>query len=114
MAKFGWIYHNDDTGLEWSDDHPIKSGEVLDAKNIRPCTQREWIWIKQLIRVSKENSIIKQDMKELLKVVQPFYERIPEVVYKQTDETLVATAGIELGTFRALKTVIENITSRKR
>ena len=113
MAKFGWIYHNDDTGLEWSDNHPIKSGEVPQAKNIRPCTNREWTWIKQLIKAEREKVVLKEDMKNLLKAVQPFYDRVPTVALKQSDETLVATAGMELGDYRNLINVVDSITKRK-
>ena len=34
----GWLYHNPDTGEEWSLNHPVESGEVEDAENIRPAT----------------------------------------------------------------------------
>lgn len=34
----GWLYHCPDTGTEWSDNHPIESGEVPDAKDVRPST----------------------------------------------------------------------------
>jgi hypothetical protein len=34
----GWLYHNPDTGTEWSVSHPVESGEVDDAENIRPAT----------------------------------------------------------------------------
>lgn len=34
----GWLYDNEDTGREYSDDHPIESGEVTDATNVVPAT----------------------------------------------------------------------------
>lgn len=37
----GWFYHNPDTGYEWSPSHPVESGEVEDATDIRPATARE-------------------------------------------------------------------------
>lgn len=30
----GWLYDNEDTGREFSENHPVQSGEVPDAKNI--------------------------------------------------------------------------------
>lgn len=33
----GWLYFNE-TGLTWSLDHPVTSGECPDAANIRPAT----------------------------------------------------------------------------
>lgn len=34
----GWLYDNEDTGREYSEDHPVESGEVPDATNIVPAT----------------------------------------------------------------------------
>lgn len=34
----GWLYHNEDTGEEFSRSHPIESGEVPDATRVRPAT----------------------------------------------------------------------------
>lgn len=34
----GWLYHNEDTGTEWSEQHPVESGEVPDATEVRPAT----------------------------------------------------------------------------
>lgn len=34
----GWLFWNPDTGEEWASDHPIESGEVPDAQNIRSAT----------------------------------------------------------------------------
>lgn len=34
----GWLYHCPDTGTEWSDNHPLESGEVSDAEDVRPAT----------------------------------------------------------------------------
>jgi hypothetical protein len=34
----GWIFHNPDTGMEWSEDHPIDSGEVPDAEAVQAAT----------------------------------------------------------------------------
>ncbi|MFT8945972.1 MAG: hypothetical protein ABF876_05245 [Acetobacter aceti] len=34
----GWLFHNPDTGTEWSENHPVESGEVPDATDIRPAT----------------------------------------------------------------------------
>lgn len=34
----GWLYDNEDAGPEYSENHPIESGEVPDAKNVRPAT----------------------------------------------------------------------------
>lgn len=36
----GWLYQNDD-GPEWSESHPKESGEVPDARDIRPATAGE-------------------------------------------------------------------------
>lgn len=37
----GWLFFNPDTGTEWSANHPVESGEVDDAENIRPATAEE-------------------------------------------------------------------------
>ena len=37
----GWLFCNPDTGIEWLDQHPIESGEVPDAENIRPASAEE-------------------------------------------------------------------------
>jgi hypothetical protein len=34
----GWFYFNPDTGTEWAEQHPVESGEVPDAENVRPAT----------------------------------------------------------------------------
>jgi hypothetical protein len=34
----GWLYYNPDTGVEFSEQHPVDSGEVKDAENVRPAT----------------------------------------------------------------------------
>lgn len=34
----GWLFHNPDTGTEFSEGHPVESGECDDAENIRPAT----------------------------------------------------------------------------
>lgn len=31
----GWLFHNPDTGVELAEDHPIESGEVPDAENVK-------------------------------------------------------------------------------
>lgn len=36
--QLGWLYDNEDTGREYSDDHPIDSGSVPDATKIVPAT----------------------------------------------------------------------------
>lgn len=35
-VPFGWLYDNEDTGREFSEQHPVDSGEVPDATNIVP------------------------------------------------------------------------------
>lgn len=37
-AHHGWLYTCPDTGIEWSEQHPIESGEVPDAQDVRPAT----------------------------------------------------------------------------
>ena len=43
----GWIYFNPDAGTEWAESHPVESGEVDDAEDIRPGTAEELL--KQLL-----------------------------------------------------------------
>lgn len=38
----GWKYLNEDTGIEWAPDHPVKSGEVPDATEIEAMTLGEF------------------------------------------------------------------------
>ena len=47
-APYGWVYFNEDTGTEWSESHPVTSGEVPDATEIRPCGENEKPWIDEL------------------------------------------------------------------
>lgn len=43
-ALFGFVYHNPDVGTEFAPNHPIQSGEVHDASDIRPATEFEaWL-----------------------------------------------------------------------
>lgn len=37
-TSIGWLFFNPDTGIEYSDQHPIHSGECEDARNICPAT----------------------------------------------------------------------------
>lgn len=37
----GWLFNNPDTGIEWLEQHPIESGEVPDAENVRPASAEE-------------------------------------------------------------------------
>lgn len=41
LTGAGWVYHNPDTGWEYAPNHPIKSGEVHDATDIRRSTEQE-------------------------------------------------------------------------
>lgn len=43
--SFGWLYHNPDTGLEWSANHPIESGEVDDAEDVMPATAERLVGV---------------------------------------------------------------------
>lgn len=36
--RAGWAYFNDGTGMEWSLNHPVESGEVPDATEIERMT----------------------------------------------------------------------------
>jgi hypothetical protein len=36
--QLGWLFFNEDTGTEWSESHPVRSGECPDAKDIKPAT----------------------------------------------------------------------------
>jgi len=38
----GWSYWNPDAGQEWSDQHPIESGEVPDATDIEAMTLEQF------------------------------------------------------------------------
>ena len=38
----GYAFLNEDTGMEWSRDHPVESGECPDAKQIEPMTLAEF------------------------------------------------------------------------
>lgn len=38
MHSFGYLYHSPDTGIEWAPNHPVESGEVPDAEDVRPAT----------------------------------------------------------------------------
>lgn len=37
----GWVYWNPDAGEEYADNHPVRSGECVDAEHIRPSTPQE-------------------------------------------------------------------------
>ncbi len=65
----GWLYHNPDTGEEWSENHPVESGEVPDAENVRPATatafQNELIpaW-EEIERLNKEIAVLSKKAKD--------------------------------------------------
>lgn len=40
VEHHGWLYENPDTGTEWSENNPIRSGECDDAKDARPATMQ--------------------------------------------------------------------------
>jgi hypothetical protein len=40
-GKHGWVYFNPDSGEEYSPNHPIDSGEYVDAEDVRPATAQE-------------------------------------------------------------------------
>jgi len=40
-ALHGYVYFNPDTGTEWAESHPVESGEVSDAQDVRPATAAE-------------------------------------------------------------------------
>ncbi len=44
MAKSerGWAYFNDGSGIEWSRNHPVRSGEVPDATEILAMTKAQF------------------------------------------------------------------------
>jgi hypothetical protein len=37
-VHYGYLYFNPDTGIEWAPQHPVESGEVHDAEDVRPAT----------------------------------------------------------------------------
>lgn len=41
MQGSGWVYHNPDAGWEYAPNHPIESGEVPDATDVRRSTEME-------------------------------------------------------------------------
>ena len=56
----GWLYDNEDTGREWSENHPIESGEVPDATNVVPGTTDNLL--KELLSAWEIALSISQDM----------------------------------------------------
>jgi len=43
MTASGWAYFNPDTGMEWSENHPVNSGECDDAEHIERMTYGAFI-----------------------------------------------------------------------
>lgn len=41
VTHYGYLYFNPDTGIEWAPNHPIESGEVPDAQDVRPAGLKE-------------------------------------------------------------------------
>lgn len=73
----GWLYHKPATGIEFSERHPIKSGEVPDAENVRPATDENLLselmlsWQENMasmreIAALREDALRYQSMAELL------------------------------------------------
>ena len=89
----GWLYQNPDTGIEWSEQHPVRSGEVPDAENVRPATAdalRELLleawsdrcdkaqaWDKlseqgaEIARLTAERDEARRDLAEAAEVLRP-------------------------------------------
>lgn len=47
-GRHGWVFFNPDTGIEYATSHPIESGEVPDAEDVRPATDFEADVVRQL------------------------------------------------------------------
>lgn len=43
-TPIGWLYLNQDTGIEFSEQHPVESGEVPDAQDIREATAERLLY----------------------------------------------------------------------
>lgn len=61
----GWIYFNEDAGIEFSRNHPIESGEVPDAIAIRPCSEDERVWIDEANRQASKVQRMREQIKRL-------------------------------------------------
>ena len=71
----GWLFTNPDTGTEWAPQHPVESGEVPDAEDIRPATA----------------SILREELREAWMTASRRYQELTEQkrIILQTSAALV-------------------------
>ncbi|GEM_PF-5071780 len=73
----GWLYRNPDTGTEWAEQHPIVSGEVPDATEVRAATatafQNELIpaW-EDLAKETSRRKALEIQLAAARKALEPF------------------------------------------
>lgn len=90
----GWMFLNPDTGVEWSNSHPVRSGECPDALHIRRATENE-DWLARSVKgLGNENYYLRavRDAAEglhsfLAKVVTDDAEASPVVLKCQGDDS---------------------------
>lgn len=77
----GWLFDNEDTGREFSEAHPIRSGEVPDAKNVVPATCKNLL--RELLDAWKA---AEDDRVEIARLREAMAHRSPPVRPQVEDE----------------------------
>ncbi|WP_287461199.1 hypothetical protein [Sphingomonas sp.] len=77
----GWVYDNEDTGEEYSPNHPIESGETPDATNVRRSTaQEDHLW-SEMQRLNERGASDRGEIERLNEAVRPwadFHGELPD------------------------------------
>ena len=77
----GYVYYNPDTGLEWSENHPVESGEVWDAQDVRPATSAERAfyegWVAEIVKSTPKPAGVEITEEDLARTI---YEARPQEV----------------------------------
>ena len=98
----GWLYYNPDTGIEFDTDHPINSGKVEDAQNVRAATATELlIELKMAWEVLEEERSAEAKMGK--KWLDACAERDAAIARAESAERKLAKAVEALRPFSALR-----------
>lgn len=71
-APHGYVYFNPDTGMEFSTNHPVESGEVDDAEDIRPATEFEAGLVGSVQTAEARSAALSKQLQDALEALKPF------------------------------------------
>lgn len=69
----GFVFFNPDTGEEYAEDHPVKSGECIDAQHIRRSTNMEDALWGDLQARFQETLRLKKELGRAYRALHGFY-----------------------------------------